>query len=67
MGVLRYGLGQKQPRLVILATQISHLSTKIRPNNPIFHAQIEEKILKHPCFIKKNNLFDQVHWEKIEF
>ena len=32
LGVLRYGLGWKQPRLVILATYISCLGTKICPN-----------------------------------
>ena len=59
LGVLRYGLGPKQPRLVILCTYISGLGTKICSNELIFHAHIEEKINKKILFLKKNQ-FDQI-------
>ena len=46
-GVLRYGFGRQQPRLVICGTLISGLGTKVCLNEHIFHAQKEEKINKH--------------------
>ena len=52
LGVLRYGLGPKQPRLAILPTSITRLGTQICPNAFI-------KIYNHIWFIKKNQ-FDQV-------
>ena len=65
LGVLRYSLRWKQPRLDILATSISRFGTKISPNELIFHAQIEEKY-SSTLFYKKNQ-FNQVYWETIEF
>ena len=56
LGVLRYGLGWKQPRLVILATYISRLGTKLCPNELIFHSQIEEKNSSTLFYKKKINL-----------
>ena len=58
LDVLRYGLGRNQPRLVILATYISRLSTKICPNELIFHAQIEGKRILTPLVLK--NQFDEI-------
>ena len=54
LGVSRYGLGWKQPRLLILGTLISRLGPKICPNEFIFHAEIEKKKIQAPCFIKKS-------------
>ena len=48
LGVLRYGLGSKQPRFVIFGIQISRFGIKMCPNELIFHAHIEEN------FIHKN-------------
>ena len=41
--ILRYGLGPKQARLVILGTYISRSGTKICPSMLIFHIRIEKK------------------------
>ena len=45
---------------------MSHLGTKICPNELIFHAHIEKKVLQ-PYFVLIKNQFDQVLREKGEF
>ena len=60
LAVLRYGLGWKQPRLVILANLISCLGPKICLNELIFHAQIEEKNSRTLFDNKKINLIKYI-------
>ena len=57
--VLKYGLGRKQPRLMILGTQISGYGTQICPNYLIFHTHREENNIDQICFIKEINLIKQ--------
>ena len=52
MGVLRYGLGPKQPRLAILGTKMLCFGTKLCPYELIFHAHIEKNHTKTLYFIK---------------
>ena len=59
LGVLKYGLGWKPPKLVILATLISQLGLKICPNGLIFQAQIKQKTLSN-LFKKKINLIKYI-------
>ena len=48
--ILRYGLGPKQPILVILSIYISRLGNKICPNELILHAHTKKKFTIIFCF-----------------
>ena len=66
LGVFRYGLRPKQPRLAILGCKFSCLGIKIRPYMLIFHTHIAENDTDPFCFVKKINFIKQ-NWRKLSY
>ena len=58
MGILRYGLGPKLPRLATVGPKISRLCTKLCPYELIFHAHIDQNPTKNIMYKKMKKTDD---------